>query len=126
MKAYLDSWTTWHDVKEAFAINRDEPEHIWAWYDNGGYDGQAIVVFYENDKFYYVTGGHCSCYGLEDQWEPEEYDTKAFLLMLSHDPWEIQGQKKEIARFVKEVITPTREPPPKITMLKDTDNFGIF
>ena len=25
----------------------------------------------EDEKFYEVTGSHCSCYGLEGQWDPE-------------------------------------------------------
>lgn len=52
----------------------EEPtEIIYAEYEDGGYDGQVWVLFYDNGKFWYVEGSHCSCYGLEDQWSPEEY-----------------------------------------------------
>ncbi len=47
-------------------------EIIYAEYEGGGYDGRADVLFYDNGRFWYVTGSHCSCYGLEDQWDPEE------------------------------------------------------
>lgn len=45
---------------------------IFAAYDCADYEGHANVVFVENGKLYMVTGSHCSCFGLEDCWEPEE------------------------------------------------------
>ena len=36
------------------------------------YEGDAFVLFRKDDKLYEVNGGHCSCYGLEGQWSPEE------------------------------------------------------
>lgn len=41
------------------------------------YEGQALVVFRRNRKLYEVNGSHCSCYGLEDQWTPEETTVEA-------------------------------------------------
>jgi hypothetical protein len=43
-----------------------------AWYGYGDYDGSAFVLFERDGKLYEVNGGHCSCYGLEGQWDPEE------------------------------------------------------
>lgn len=37
-----------------------------------GYDGAAFVLFRKGGALYEVNGSHCSCYGLEDQWKPEE------------------------------------------------------
>lgn len=34
--------------------------------------GEAFVLFVEDNRLYEVHGSHCSCYGLEGQWEPEE------------------------------------------------------
>jgi hypothetical protein len=31
-----------------------------------------LYFFEKNGILYEVSGSHCSCYGLEDQWEPEE------------------------------------------------------
>jgi hypothetical protein len=45
---------------------------LFALYDGGGYDGWAIVIFEQDGKLFEVNGSHCSCYGLEDQWNPEE------------------------------------------------------
>lgn len=49
-----------------------EGEILLAWYGNGSYEGSAFVVFRNDGKLYEVNGGHCSCYGLEGQWSPEE------------------------------------------------------
>jgi len=45
---------------------------LLAWYGYGDYDGSAFVLFERDGKLYEVNGSHCSCYGLEDQWVPEE------------------------------------------------------
>lgn len=40
---------------------------------------QLWVVFRKEDKLYEVHGSHCSCYGLEGQWSPEETSFEALL-----------------------------------------------
>src|SRR4051812_43967563 len=40
------------------------------------YSGSALVLYEKDGKLFVNHGGHCSCYGLEDQWSPEEV-TKA-------------------------------------------------
>lgn len=73
-----DGFADWADVQSQFSMNDPEPQAvIWAEYDNDGYDGRAWVLYYDKGKFFYVEGGHCSCYGLEDQWNPEEYSVEA-------------------------------------------------
>lgn len=71
----------WEDVLEAFSVaTGSHVEHIvplLARYEIDGYDGSALVVFVENGKLYHASGGHCSCFGLEGQFDPEEI------------PWEI-------------------------------------
>lgn len=37
-----------------------------------GCDSDAFVVFRRGGRLYEVNGSHCSCYGFEGQWEPEE------------------------------------------------------
>lgn len=45
---------------------------IFADYTYEDYSGSSIVVFESVDgELYEVNGSHCSCFGLEDQWEPE-------------------------------------------------------
>ena len=52
---------------------------LLAYYDIDGYDGDAFVLYRDinTGKLYEVHGSHCSCYGLEDQWEPEETTKQA-------------------------------------------------
>lgn len=38
------------------------------------YNGDAYVLFERDGKLWEVHGSHCSCYGLEEQWEPEQTD----------------------------------------------------
>ncbi len=73
-----------------FEFNIDESELkgvkiLWAEYDRGafegtGYEGTAFVLFRRAGRLYTVEGGHCSCYGLEGQWEPVETTKEALAL----------------------------------------------
>lgn len=55
------------------AIKSYENKNIlFASYGQDNYSGDAWVLFEENGKLYEVNGSHCSCYGLEGQWEAEE------------------------------------------------------
>ncbi len=52
-------------------------EVLLASYTYEDYSGDAFVLFRKGDKLYEVNGGHCSCYGLEGQWEPEDTNVEA-------------------------------------------------
>lgn len=61
--------------QNTFAISPDFPSErniIAASYDIDGYEGYAFVLYKQKGKLYEVNGSHCSCYGLEGQWQPEE------------------------------------------------------
>lgn len=45
---------------------------LLASYSYENYSGSAFVLFEKDGKLFEVNGGHCSCYGLEGQWEPSE------------------------------------------------------
>jgi hypothetical protein len=48
-------------------------EILYAAYECDGYECDAMVLYRDRAGHYFeVYGSHCSCYGLEDQWEPEE------------------------------------------------------
>ena len=67
------------DMVNAFKVGPDALhgcEVLFAAYD-GDYDGEALVVYRQDGVLYEVNGSHCSCYGLEDQWEPEEASVAA-------------------------------------------------
>ena len=64
------------DIVYQFQIDISKLENckiIFAAYKNESYEGSALVLFTAEDgKLYEVNGSHCSCYGLEGQWSPEE------------------------------------------------------
>ena len=62
-------------VESAYEVTLDENIVILlAHYEYENYEGYSYVLFYDksNGGLYEVTGSHCSCYGLEGQWSPEE------------------------------------------------------
>lgn len=73
---YIDGWNSLEDVLRDFEIEASEVEGfniIVAAYDTSeAYSGDAFVLLEKEGKYYEVNGGHCSCYGLEDQWSLEE------------------------------------------------------
>ena len=79
---YVGDFDCKQDVISAFEVKDDDMCDVFillAWYGNECYDGSAFVLFERNGHLYEVNGGHCSCYGLEDQWDPEETTAEAIL-----------------------------------------------
>ncbi len=79
-------WLGWDNVE---ALAKDFSDHydvvgqsivdelkdaniLIAWYGQGSYDGTSEVYFEKNGKLFKNYASHCSCYGLERQWSPEE------------------------------------------------------
>lgn len=58
-------------------VASDDIEILLAYYLYEDYSGRAFVLFKQNGKLYEVNGSHCSCYGLEGQWDPEETTVEA-------------------------------------------------
>ena len=78
-KIYI-GFDDWKDVESQFqAALGPEPEIIYARYDQGGYDGDANIIFKRGDQWVYVRGGHCSCCGLEGQWSEDLFDPAGHL-----------------------------------------------
>lgn len=50
-------------------------ESVGSW----GCDSQSFFLIERDGKLYENHGGHCSCYGFEGQWEPEETEIEALL-----------------------------------------------
>lgn len=92
---FLHNFSNVHGVIKEFNLKGDEltgATILLAAYGTDNYSGSAFVLFKKDNKLYEVNGGHCSCYGLEDQWSPEE-TTKDSLLFrmnngsLGYDDW---------------------------------------
>ena len=76
-QSIYDGFNDKADVLAHFAEPQDTENNIdiiYAFYDCGYYEGSASVYWFDRkeDKYYETHGGHCSCYGLEGQWSPEE------------------------------------------------------
>ena len=81
MIPYQDDFSCWAEVQGAYNMSDPEPEKVFlATYKYEDYSGSSDVFYYDKGKYYWVSGGHCSCYGLEGQWEPTEYDNVDELL----------------------------------------------
>jgi len=81
---YANDFQDFDSVVSAYNANVTEDDIIilYASYTYEDYSGSSEVYFYDkrDGLFYEVHGGHCSCYGLEDQWEPEEIGSLQFFL----------------------------------------------
>lgn len=78
----LQDWTNQTNLLETLSrefdhqINERNPETeiLVASYVREDWSGQAIVIYREGGELFIVEGSHCSCYGLEDQWNPDRID----------------------------------------------------
>lgn len=72
---YYGNWSSEEDMLRDFSISKEEMGECSIYvasYEQESYDGSAFVLFAKDGKLYEVHGSHCSCYGLEGMWEPEE------------------------------------------------------
>lgn len=71
-----DRWASYRETIDQTPVE-DKPQFrgckiLLASYGTPSYEGYAFVLFERDGKLYEVNGSHCSCYGLEGQWDPEE------------------------------------------------------
>jgi hypothetical protein len=88
---------------EDFAIKTEDlqgVEILFAGYEYENYSGSAFVLFARGEKLWEVNGSHCSCMGLENQWEPEETLADA-IRMRYGDRWELGKFAVEIEVALK-------------------------
>lgn len=89
MSKYLDLFTDNASIISQYNAPEDALKGATvylAWYRYEDYSGSSLVVFKSNGKLYEVNGSHCSCNGLEGQWEPEETSWKALKMRRLYDP----------------------------------------
>ena len=91
------------DKYQAPANALDGANVLLAWYGYGDYCGSSLVIYEKDGQLYEVNGGHCSCNGLEGQWEPEETSWQS--LSMRNLKGEYGGSVEahnELQRLVKE------------------------
>lgn len=84
--------------------NFPKPEEVLlASYAYECYEGDAFVLFVKNGKLFEVNGSHCSCYGLEGQWQPEETSISALRKRLTGDGYGLGRYREALERVVSEM-----------------------
>jgi len=83
---YFGSFSSRDDVLKAFCdplVDLPSDEQIlFASYGEQAYEGDALVVFLDgNGQLLSVEASHCSCYGLEGQWDPKPTTLAALGMM---------------------------------------------
>jgi len=87
----------------------DHVDVLLASYSYENYSGDAFVLYRDtrDGKLYEVHGSHCSCYGLEGQWEPEACDLQSLRHRLTEGSlgkdgaWSGNVFAKELAEVLK-------------------------
>lgn len=78
--AVFDGFDNAADVAASFQVSEAQVDGIIAaLYGCESYEGSAFILLVREGKLYEVHGSHCSCFGLEGQWdeEPEETTVEA-------------------------------------------------
>jgi len=84
-------------LKSDFEIDDVGGDVLFAAYTYENYSGDAFVLFTKEGKLFEVNGGHCSCYELEGQWQPEETSKEAVIKRLDGHPYGVMDNyNKEI------------------------------
>jgi hypothetical protein len=92
---FYGEFTSKDDICRAFAIEDFQGIVVYAVYDLGSYEGSATVIFINQGKFWHVFGSHCSCYGLETQWSPEEMPLEALMKMIREGSGAVMHQHRD-------------------------------
>lgn len=105
MSVYSGELKSWVDVIVLFDMDpvTPEPSNVFASYETHNYEGYALVIVRKsNNLFDVVEGWHCSCFGLEHQFEPtEDMPYEAVRRMLYHEDWECyMDPKREALEWV--------------------------
>lgn len=84
---FLNDWEgkTQDEIFDDFQLEQDKRTGIkilFASYGYANYSGDAFLIFTKDGKLFEVNGSHCSCNGLEHDWEPEETSINAIVIRL--------------------------------------------
>ena len=71
-------------------------------YDTPCYEGYAFVLYEKDGELFEVNGSHCSCYGLEGQWEPSKTNWKALDMREYWSFYDEPGLVESIKEYIKE------------------------
>lgn len=99
------AWQSWQDYQwdEEPDVIPDNIMIVYSFYNYEDYSGYGHVIGYDKEagEFFDVFGSHCSCYGLEGQWEMEyttleelEYSIKKRIEACEEREWCMEADKE--------------------------------
>ena len=97
-----------------------EDQLFYSAYEDENYEGNALVIYERNGYVFEVQGAHCSCYGLEGQWDPEETSWETLYKQLSRSDYAYYKWRETLLPLVEGRL---RELSAK-KELKGTDRFA--
>lgn len=116
---YFGYWADLLDMTRSFQITNDDIKDyrvlVAAYDDFYGYSGQAVVILIhrQTSKLYYVHGSHCSCSGLEGEWNFEDTSRELLQQLLdttSSDLAQFCRMYPDFNKVIRKIIdAPTRK-----------------
>lgn len=105
---FVDGFEDRYDVAKEFSVpveEFDEYEILIAIYDlSEAYSGDAYVLMYKKDDgLYEAHGSHCSCTGLEGQFEPESVPVEALKKRIVDNNY-CYGAEAIARPYIKEIL----------------------
>ena len=82
---YVQDFDNLEDVYTEFGINEINGLPLYMEYSQGSYEGSSNCWFDKDGQLMYNYASHCSCYGLEGQWDPETYYPVQLVKMDKYD-----------------------------------------
>lgn len=68
----VEAWVERKQQADKLILKWDKINVLFASYGTGNYEGDAFVLYEQGGELFEVNGGHCSCYGLEGQFDGEK------------------------------------------------------
>lgn len=100
-----ERWGWDEEAEQKFIEQHEDINILFASYGYANYSGDAWVLFEKDGELYEVNGSHCSCYGLEGQWNPEEamleeLENRLVNGTFGEDDWSDNNFKQELCEFL--------------------------
>jgi hypothetical protein len=110
MKIFFGKWENQQRLISDYEITEkdlDGYEILFAAYGGRDYEGKALVILRKENKLYMTEGSHCSCFGLEGQFSPDEVNLEMlnkykFNHYDEYEPDEVIGWQEFLERLNKE------------------------
>lgn len=105
-RTYFGEFQGWDDVCGGYSgkCPQIEPRYVFAEYQTPSYDGYSTVIASDDArKFSVVEGCHCSCYGLEGQWEPTEHTVTELRKMMGAGCGFFHDHKDDLEKWLSHV-----------------------